>query len=61
MNRCLLFGHDWRFNFPSIPNKRICTGCKRKEKLDLKTLKWKKSTFNGEKRKDDELINKWFY
>ena len=57
---CKIFDHDWRYNFPSIPNKRICKRCKEKQQLDLLHRKWDKIyTFGEDKRTDKELINKW--
>lgn len=53
-----LLGHNWKYNFPSMPNKRICKWCGKREQLNLITLKW----FDGFKddRSNDELIGKWF-
>lgn len=57
---CRIFGHKWKYNFPSLPNKAICTRCKAKAKLDLHTLEWESiKTFEGEKRTDDELCRAW--
>ena len=57
---CNIFGHDWRYNFPAIPNKRICKRCKEKEMLNLLTLGWNIVTsFDKETRTDEELIKKW--
>ena len=57
---CRIFGHKWKYNFPSLPNKAICTRCKAKEKLDLYTLEWESiKTFEGEKRTDEELCRAW--
>ena len=50
--------HNWLYNFPSIPNKRICDKCEKREKLNLRTLEWN-GTFEDE-RTNKELINKWF-
>ena len=55
---CEYLGHTWHYNFPSIPNKRICSSCKKREKLDLHSLEWNQ-TFD-DKRTNEELINKWF-
>lgn len=49
--------HDWLYNFPSIPDKRICERCKKRESMTFKTLEWD-STFN-DPRSDEELINRW--
>lgn len=57
--KCILFDHRFKYNFPSLPNKRICVNCYKKEGLNLKTLEWSE-TFNDE-RTDDELINKWVW
>jgi hypothetical protein len=57
---CRVFGHKWRYNFPSLPNKAICARCKAKEKLDLHTLEWESvKIFEGEKRTDRELCRVW--
>lgn len=59
---CYILGHDWRHNFVSMPNKRICTKCKTKHALDLSTLKWLEPA-NGERfslnRSDETLIATW--
>ena len=52
-------GHKWKYNFPTLPNKRICSRCKEKETLDLKSLEWGSPSFQDE-RSDNELIKKWF-
>lgn len=51
--------HEWKYNFPSIPNKRICTTCPKKEKMNLKSLEWNE-TFE-DKRTDEELRNQWHH
>ncbi len=56
MSNC---NHEWRYNFPSIPNKRICTKCKVKHKLDLEELEWYETSFKTEGRSDEELIKDW--
>jgi len=57
---CRIFGHKWKYNFPSQPNKAICCRCKIKAKLNLRTLEWGNvDSFEGEKRSDVELCNKW--
>ena len=57
---CYLFGHKWKYNFPSIANKVICSRCKTKEHLNLFTLEWESvESFENEKRTDEELIKKW--
>ena len=57
---CRFFGHRWRYNFPSIPNKAICEKCYAKSKLNLKTLDWEVvSDFENEKRTNKELADKW--
>lgn len=60
---CNFLGHDYRYNFTTMPNRTICARCKRKWELDLKTVYWKevdKFTFNEEdKRSDDDLIKQW--
>ena len=51
--------HRWKYNFPSMPNKRICENCQRKEKLNLHTLEW--TDYFTDKRTNLELIKDWFY
>lgn len=38
---CKLFGHNFRYNFPSLPNKCICKRCNLKMQFDVFTLEWK--------------------
>lgn len=53
--------HKLRYNFPTLPNKAICTKCKQKFLLNLVLLDWEEvDQFSGETRTDEELINKWF-
>lgn len=61
---CKKNGHDWYYNFPSTPNKRICSRCKLRQGRDLHNLnlhdfdaEWT-LTFE-DSRTDDELIKKW--
>lgn len=56
---CYLFGHKWKFNFMSIPDKSICARCKTKAVFDPHKLEW--NPVNGFEcgRTDDELIRKW--
>jgi hypothetical protein len=57
---CDFFGHKWKYNFPSVPNKRICARCYIKEKFNIGTLKYNKvDVFSGETRTNKELIKKW--
>ena len=49
-----------RYNFSTLPNKSICIKCKKKFELDLQNLDWVEvEEFIGEKRSDNELIQKW--
>jgi len=58
--KCKVFGHEWRYNFSTMPNKTICANCKIKAKFDLRGLEWNPiDTFEGEKRTDEELIAEW--
>jgi hypothetical protein len=57
--KCKFIHHQWRYNFPSIPNKRICKNCYKKEKLNLRTLEWTDTFID--KRTDTELVKQWFY
>lgn len=57
---CKIFGHKWKYNFPSLPNKAICSRCKIKAELNLRTLEWYNvNSFEGVKRSDEELCKKW--
>jgi ABC-type transport system involved in Fe-S cluster assembly fused permease/ATPase subunit len=57
---CYTFGHRWKFNFKSIPNKAICSVCKSKSKLNLSTLNWEEvKDFGNDYRTDKELIETW--
>ena len=59
--KCYIFGHKFRYNFPSLPNKAICVNCKEKKKLNLHALKWHKvKLFPNEKRSDSELCFMWY-
>lgn len=58
---CRIFGCDWRYNFPSIPNKCICKRCHSKAKLNLTTLEWEEIPyFGGDLGTDEEMVNRWF-
>lgn len=58
---CKIFGCDWRYNFPSIPNKCICKRCHSKAKLNLGTLEWEEIiSFGGDLGTDEEMANRWF-
>lgn len=54
---CEMFDHKWKYNFTSMPNKRICCRCKIREALNLRTLEWSEKF--TDKRSDEELIKKW--
>jgi hypothetical protein len=57
---CSVFDHDWRFNFPSIPNKCICNRCGTKMELNLVNLEWEEvKSFNPKLGTDDELKGRW--
>lgn len=57
---CRITGHNWKYNFASIPDKAICNRCYAKIKFDLHDLCWKKvECFEGEKRTDKELCRAW--
>ena len=47
----------YKYNFPSVPNKRICTKCFNRQNLDLNTLIWNNG-WVGE-RTNTELIDAW--
>ncbi len=60
---CAIFDHKWKCNFPksSMPNKCICTRCKKKAQLDYSTLSFVKvDKFENDDRTDDQLIKQWF-
>jgi len=38
---CQLFGHKFRYNFPSLPSRCICQRCNLKMRFDVITLEWK--------------------
>lgn len=58
---CNIFGHDYRYNFMSLPNKCICYRCGSKHKLNLETLEWEETeSFGFNLRTDEELKEKWF-
>jgi hypothetical protein len=54
---CYILGHKWKYNFPSIPNKRVCKRCKKREGLNGYNLEWSETFIDN--RTDDELIKKW--
>ena len=59
---CSVFGHKFRYNFPSAPNKAICERCHRKWiwTLKLGPDSWVEvDSFQNETRSDEELIDKW--
>ena len=58
--RCKIFGHSFKYNFPlgSLPNKRICKHCYKKEVLNIRTREWDGKFVDY--RTDEELIKKWF-
>ena len=57
--KCKFISHRWKYNFPNIPNKRICENCCKKEKLNLRTLEFSDTFID--KRTDLQLIKNWFY
>jgi len=58
---CKIFGHKWRYNFPSLPSCCICKRCYRKKQVDLKTLKWHSiSTLKPITGTDKEIAERWF-
>lgn len=63
---CYLFGHQYRYNFPSLPNKCICARCHKKwladysrDNLIREELWHEVDNFDGETRTDEELSKKW--
>ena len=54
---CRIFGHSWRYNFVTVPSKRICARCGKREGLNLRTLNWTE-TFDDD-RSDKELVREW--
>ena len=58
--KCKLFGHKWRYNFKSLPNKAICKRCCYKSKLNIHNLEWEEvDIFLGENRMCKELAEQW--
>lgn len=58
---CKIFRHNFKYNFPSLPNKCICHRCYIKLSLNLRTLEWEEITeFNKDLGTDRELTNRWF-
>ena len=58
--KCKVFGHKFKYNFASVPNKRICENCYHKEKLNLSTLAWNKvDSFDANLGTDEEIIKRW--
>lgn len=53
---CYFFGHDWRYDTPTIPNKRICTCCKERQYCNYANFEWYKGFKDKFFRSDDELI-----
>ena len=59
--RCKIFGHKWKYNFKSIPNKAICPVCYLKSRLNLSTREWESvPNFEGDSRTNEELSRMWF-
>ena len=58
-NPCEIIGHDWRYNFTTLPSKRICAICKTRETFDGMRLDWLDVPFQ-DSRSEEELINEWF-
>ena len=60
---CKILGHQFRYNFPSLPNKCICARCHKKWVADYSkdNLIWGElwnevDEFEGETRTDEELV-----
>lgn len=56
---CPVLGHHWKYNFSTMPNKRICVDCKLRQEIDLSTRIWHDGFDNRDERSDYELIRKW--
>lgn len=57
---CRIFGCDWRYNFPSMPNRCICFRCNAKAKLNLPTLEWEYvESFDPKYGTDEERKERW--
>ena len=54
---CVIFDHSWYYNFSSLPNKRICGRCGKRQALNLRTLNWTESF--DDSRTDKELKKAW--
>ena len=51
--------HVWKYNFSTMPNKRICVICSEKEAVNKDLTEWSE-TFT-DKRSNQELKEKWTY
>ena len=62
---CAIEGHQYLYNFASMPSKRICGRCHQKWKADYSgdlihgEIWHEVDAFEGEERTDEELIRKW--
>lgn len=62
---CAIEGHQYHYNFSSMPSKCICARCHQKWKANysgdlVHGEVWNEvDAFEGEERSDDELIKKW--
>ncbi len=54
---CNLLGHKWRYNFPTMPNKKICKRCKMRGEWLLTMECWSEGF--QDVRSNQELIEKW--
>lgn len=57
---CKILGCDFRYNFPSIPNKCICVRCDNKYELNLKTFEWESvDLFDIKYGTDEDRKKRW--
>lgn len=57
---CMIFGCDWKYNFPSQPNKCICNNCDSKAVYNFNIDEWESVLeFKNDTRTNEELKKKW--
>jgi hypothetical protein len=63
---CKLFGHQYRYNLQTLPNKCICARCHKKLVADyskdnlIKSELWSEvDSFENEEHTDEELSKTW--
>ena len=56
---CLVFGHKWLYNFPSLPDKCICKRCGEKKIYDYQKMSWTHTDSFNQLGTDKEVIKRW--